>query len=242
MKYVILLALIIFYVPTTVYAKGRSIMYGSSPYDIYVVSPQNSGIRLYWKDKQGKRIASFSRLKKMLAKDNKNLLFATNAGIFEVDYTPLGLHVEDRVKLSPLNRKNGRGNFYVKPNGIFAKYKSKFYIFSSHKVAKRRFDFATQSGPLLVYNNRINRIFRSKSDSLKIRSGVGINRQGQAIFAISNRPVNFYTFARLFKHKLKCRQALYLDGSISAMYLPNIGRHQLEGDFVGIIGVAESTK
>ena len=45
------------------------------------------------------------------------------------------------------------------------------------------------------------------------------------VFAISETPVNFHTFARLFRDRIGCRNALYLDGTISQFYD--------QGDFFG---------
>ena len=38
-------------------------------------------------------------------------------------------------------------------------------------------------------------------------------------FAVSASPVNFHTFASLFRDKLGCRDALYLDGTLSQIYV-----------------------
>ena len=47
---------------------------------------------------------------------------------------------------------------------------------------------------------------------------------GRAVFAISNQPVNFASFARLFRDGLDTPNALYFDGSISRLYAPELGR------------------
>jgi uncharacterized protein YigE (DUF2233 family) len=44
------------------------------------------------------------------------------------------------------------------------------------------------------------------------------------VFAISDTPVSFGKFARLFTGPLGCRDALYLDGSISSLWDPANGR------------------
>jgi uncharacterized protein YigE (DUF2233 family) len=44
------------------------------------------------------------------------------------------------------------------------------------------------------------------------------------VFAISDGPVSFGAFARLFRDALGCRNALFLDGSISSLYAPALGR------------------
>jgi len=41
---------------------------------------------------------------------------------------------------------------------------------------------------------------------------------------ISEDPVTFYRFASLFRDRLDCTDALYLDGSISSLYAPGLGR------------------
>jgi uncharacterized protein YigE (DUF2233 family) len=47
---------------------------------------------------------------------------------------------------------------------------------------------------------------------------------GTAYFAISERPVTFHQFARLFRDRLKTPDALYLDGNVSRLYAPDLGR------------------
>jgi uncharacterized protein YigE (DUF2233 family) len=98
---------------------------------------------------------------------------------------------------------------------------------------------ATQSGPLLVLDGKINAQLNPRSLNRNIRSGVGVLDRETAIFAISREPVTFYEFADLFIQMLKCPNALYLDGAISKMYLPEIGRMEADGDFAGIIGIEE---
>ena len=44
------------------------------------------------------------------------------------------------------------------------------------------------------------------------------------MFAISNEPVTFHAFARLFKDGLGCANALFLDGSVSSLYAPELDR------------------
>jgi uncharacterized protein YigE (DUF2233 family) len=77
----------------------------------------------------------------------------------------------------------------------------------------------------LVLNGKINsnKTLSPTSRSKYIRNGVGIRKDGQVVFAISNRPVNFYEFA-LFMQQKGCQHALYLDGGVSSMYCPRLGR------------------
>ena len=62
--------------------------------------------------------------------------------------------------------------------------------------------------------------------------------EGQVVFAISNEPVTFYEFASLFRDALHCDNALFLDGSVSALYAPNLGRNDFTlpmGPMVGVV-------
>ena len=222
----------------------QRIKYKNVSYDVYRVNPKTDDIRFYWKNKQGERYFSFSNLKKSLLARGRKLIFATNAGIFEWGYSPLGLYVERGKKIEKLNRLSGRGNFYVKPNGVFFITKKGAGILSTRHYAKAGIKprYATQSGPLLVRHNIIHRRFRRKSSSAKIRNGVGIDRKGRMVFAISSSRVNMYHFAEFFKKRMQCANALYLDGNISRMYLPAIKRNDLGGTFAVIIAASKKIK
>ncbi|HUN01510.1 MAG TPA: phosphodiester glycosidase family protein, partial [Niabella sp.] len=50
--------------------------------------------------------------------------------------------------------------------------------------------------------------------------------------------VNFYDFVRYFQ-QLGCKNALYLDGAVSRMYLPEKYRMDYDGNFGVIIGVTK---
>jgi uncharacterized protein YigE (DUF2233 family) len=56
------------------------------------------------------------------------------------------------------------------------------------------------------------------------------------VFAISNDPVNFYAFARLFRDALKLPNALYFDGKISRLYAPELGRDDIGFPMGPIVG------
>ncbi len=217
---------------------AKKIDFNGNQYDIFILKPPFHNIKIHWLGSGNKPISNFRTLKKYLAKKNKKLVFATNAGIFAHGYKPLGLHIENSKKLVKLNRKKGVGNFYVRPNGVFAiTKKGQALIAQSRFFQKKKgsYRLATQSGPLLVFNKKIHWLFKKNAKSKYIRNGVGLDRKGAIIFAISNSPTNLYNFAALFHQKLKCDNALYLDGSISKMYLPALNRLQTRGNFAGMI-------
>jgi prepilin-type processing-associated H-X9-DG protein len=86
-------------------------------------------------------------------------------------------------------------------------------------------DFASQSGPMLVVDGKMHPRFSKSGTSRKVRNGVGIDASGNAIFAISEAPVTFYEFAKLFRDGFKCRNALFFDGSVSSLYASELGRN-----------------
>ena len=61
----------------------------------------------------------FSQIPTQL-KTCEQMTFAMNAGMFHYTYRPVGLYIERRKKLFPLNRLRGWGNFYLEPNGVLA--------------------------------------------------------------------------------------------------------------------------
>ncbi|WP_213066315.1 phosphodiester glycosidase family protein [Acinetobacter sp. AM] len=150
----------------------------------------------------------------------EGMLFAMNAGMFHYTFHPVGLYIENKKKPFPLNQHRGWGNFYLKPNGVLAWNSKQAIILSSSQYTKKKFnaDYATQSGPMLVLNRQINPIFLPQGTSLKQRNAVGLKNQ-RLYFVITQQPVNFYTLASFMQNELKLEQALYLDGSISAIYL-----------------------
>lgn len=66
------------------------------------------------------------------------------------------------------------------------------------------------------------------SPSKRIRNGVGVSDDGRTVhFAISDVPVNFHHFGRLFRDRLGTRNALYFDGNVSRLYAPGLVRVDL---------------
>ncbi len=84
--------------------------------------------------------------------------------------------------------------------------------------------FATQSGPLLLRAGQINPNVNPRGVSRLIRNGVGVVSTDEVAFAISDDPVSFYEFALLFRDRLNCLDALYLDGNVSSLFAPVLGR------------------
>jgi uncharacterized protein YigE (DUF2233 family) len=207
---------------------------------VYTVNPRTEQLELFWLDAGGQRFGSFRRLRDALASQGRAPKFAMHAGMFGVDFAPLGLHIENGRVLRPLNLgKGGRGNFYLKPNGVFAITGQEPAIVDArtYPELKVKPTIATQSGPVLVLKGVIHPAFREDSVNRHYRNGVGVTRDGKVVFAISQTLVTFYEFATLFRDVLGCDDALYLDGGLSAVYAPDQGQNFLSGDFVGMLAV-----
>ena len=185
---------------------------------------KQNAIALALADRKGVPLRSFRRLAQ---NGFAHLRFAMNAGMFRADGRPVGLYIENSKQLKGLDRAEGAGNFYLEPNGVFA-------VFADGTVAietaaafgedKRAPRWATQSGPMLVIDGRVHPKILPTGTSEKIRNGVCVRDGTTAIFAIAEEPVTFYAFALLFRDGLGCANALFLDGSVSSLYAPDLGR------------------
>jgi prepilin-type processing-associated H-X9-DG protein len=174
----------------------------------------------------GQPYGSFLALAEGLKTEGRELLFAMNAGMFGEDLKPIGLYVEDGVQAKRLNRRDGYGNFHLKPNGVFFVDEGRLGVMNTDDYAKSGLkpEFATQSGPMLVIDGEIHPKFSDTGQSAKIRNGVGQIDEHTAVFVMSEDAVNFYSFAAFFKNALGSRNALFFDGSVSSLYSPELGR------------------
>ena len=183
-------------------------------------------IRLYWRRPSGAPYMHLSSLPKTDEKGGR-LAFALNAGMFDPDYRPVGLYIEEGQEIVQPNTRSGPGNFHLKPNGIFYAGDGAAGVMETRAFLKKRPPalFATQSGPMLVIDGKLHPRIAKASASAKTRDGVCVRGEGTALFAISEGEVPFDTFERLFRDGLKCRNALFLDGgSAPALYVPSASR------------------
>ena len=196
-------------------------------YAVCRFNPAEQALELYNLGEDGEPIATFTSLAAELAGEGKRLTFAMNAGMFDDKLKPIGLYVENGELLKKLNRRNGYGNFHLKPNGVFVIEDGKAAVMETEAYAKagRKPDFATQSGPMLVINGRIHPKFSETGTSAKVRNGVGVTASGEVVFALSEGAVTFHEFARLFRDGLGTPNALFLDGTISSLYSTDLRRN-----------------
>ncbi|MEO0896737.1 MAG: phosphodiester glycosidase family protein [Bacteroidota bacterium] len=214
--------------------KAARVSYNDSDFDTYTINLSQSNLKLYWTDESGLPFRNLGKLKDWLEERGKRMVFGINAGMYLTDNSPQGLFIDDSIERRPIDLGDSEGfeNFYLKPNGVFYLDDSGANIMESESFASEKpsAHLATQSGPMLLINGKIHPKFREGSSNLNIRNGVGIINNETVVFIISRQAVNFYDFAMVFKEKFSCKNALYLDGAISKMYLPELDRKDLSGN------------
>ena len=194
-------------------------------------------LALFVSDEEGP-LRSFERLNRHLGARAERLLFAMNAGMYDEAGLPIGLYVEEGEEQQPINRRDGPGNFHMKPNGVFAVAPDGTpFIVDSEAWGRREARWATQSGPLLVADGRLHPAIQPNGISLNLRNGVGVTDEDVAWFAISDEPVSFGRFARFLRDGLGCEDALFLDGSVSSLWDPAAQRQDAYREIGPIVAV-----
>jgi uncharacterized protein YigE (DUF2233 family) len=181
---------------------------------------------LFWRDRAGQPFGSLASLNRELQASGQRPLFTMNAGMYHAELDPVGLYVEKGRQFVKASTTSGPGNFHLKPNGVFFVSDGKAGVMETGQYLRRnlRPDIATQSGPMLVINNRLHPRFPSEGVSRKVRNGVGVKDADTVVFAISEGGVTFTDFARLFRDRLGTPNALFLDGSVSSISAPGLDR------------------
>lgn len=222
--------------------KCTEIEHLSSHYTVCTFDPAKDTIRLYGAATLGRGGATYDQLNTHLLRNRQHMSFAMNGGMYHPGYGPVGLLVEHGRETGALNRGDAFGNFFLKPNGVFWVGDGKAGVTETEAYAKAGLSpqDATQSGPMLVIDGQIHPKFLADGTSLQIRNGVGLLPDGRVAFAISRTPVRFHDFATLFRDRLRCSNALFLDGSISSLYAPEIHRHDRRAVMGTIIAVVKN--
>lgn len=222
---------------------------------IYRVDSKSEKVELHLAEKPGEP-NTFPKLEARLQKQGRQLKFAMNSGIFEGTFLPTGLHIAGGEAITPLNLdefvNTGEElitpNFFLKPNGVFfIRADGSSAVIESHRYTSLNESplLATQSGPLLVEEGRIHPALNADSTSKRYRNGVGVTKEGAVVFACSVLEVdrgmsNLYRFAELFRDRLGCPNALYLDGQISYVYIRDLtGPIEETNFFAGILAITE---
>ncbi len=205
-------------------AACQDITFDGSSFTVCSADPAKNNLRLFLNGDDGALLGTFGNLENHLGPSK--VVWAMNAGMYHPDRSPVGLYIEQGRQIAPIVTRAGPGNFGLLPNGVLCLGANRAAIYETRRFADGQVlcDFATQSGPMLVIDNELHPRFLPQSDSLNIRNGVGVARDGTLFAAISNNRVNFHHFARLFRDVLETPNALFLDGSISRLYAPHLNR------------------
>lgn len=180
-----------------------------------------------------------------LARTGDGMAVGMNAGMYEPDFSMVGLAVQDGALLQPLNRRRAGGNFYLSPNGVFFVDAQGPHVLPSDAFAKRGLQgvtTATQSGPMLLLPSgngqrpTVHRSLSGGSRSMHTRNAVGV--RGQTVFlVISADEVTLHALAVMMRDRLECEAALYLDGTVSALQAGPVAVGGVARRFGGVLYV-----
>lgn len=134
-------------------------------------------------------------------------LVAINGGFFDDNHQPLGLRIYNNQLKNPLKQISWWGVFYIQ--------NQRPYISSARQfTTNSQIDFAIQSGPRLLIDNRIPSLKPGQAE----RSALGITQEGRIIILITDHmPLSTTELARLMRAEpLNCQNALNLDGGSSS--------------------------
>jgi uncharacterized protein YigE (DUF2233 family) len=207
-------------------------IYQQKAYAYCVIDPARTDLRIDHR-RSPEAPHGFDLLARVTQEEGHSLAFAMNAGMYHPDKQPVGLLVSEGKVWGTLNTSSGTGNFYLQPNGVFwVDITGEAMIetteaFNERKLSLDRLRVATQSGPMLMYNGDINRAFQPNSPNLHFRNAVGLTEDDRVVFVISEQQVCFHDLTVFMREALGCIHALYLDGSVSRMYLPAINKQTL---------------
>jgi uncharacterized protein YigE (DUF2233 family) len=218
------------------------------PLTLVRVDTGKAQLRLFLRDAQGRPYAQFDRLAADVAARGQRLVLAMNAGMYERDLSPVGLFVADGREVHPLNTRHGEGNFYLRPNGVFALTARGPRILSTEAFANAPPSgllLATQSGPLLLSAGLLAPAVATPPGPASPRAPSRYTRNGVCVdgatvtFAIADQPMTLREFALRLRDEAGCREALYLDGAISKMWDARTGRADRGADVGPILAVVE---
>ncbi len=204
-----------------------------------------AAIELWTHGKDGRLLQTIDALSHELHSRGRRLLLAMNGGMYEPDHSPVGLAVSFGQQRHELNTEDADGNFYLKPNGVFAVLARDDELLPmvvdatlyEDRVQGWEVQHATQSGPLLLQGGRLHPRLDPDSTSRVRRNGVGV--AGQTTFwVMSEDRVSFYELAEVFT-LLGAPDALYLDGNVSTLFAPEAGLIHGAGRLGPLLAVSE---
>ncbi|MGH1421541.1 MAG: phosphodiester glycosidase family protein [Hyphomonas sp.] len=221
----------------------RAVSFEENALTVCSFAAQDDELSFHRLDPDGTPFGQFENLASHLEDNGRDMIFAMNGGMYHDDRSPVGLYVEQGERTGPLVVRASAGNFGMLPNGLFWIDEDGIGVTETLAYIEQFEDtlptYATQSGPMLVIDGELHPDFNADGPSKKRRNGVGVSADGQEVhFVISDAPINFHQFASFFKDELGTPNALFLDGTVSKLYAPSIGRNEKGFDMGPIIAVS----
>ena len=219
-----------------------NVEHSGEAYTVCTFNVAEHDIRLFHSDAESEPFRQFETLERELDEQGEVLIFAMNGGMYHEDRRPVGFYRDGFGDQASVNTNDGPGNFHLKPNGVFWLTEETSGITESAAYLAQGIDpvYATQSGPMLVIDGELHEGLNPDGTSQRRRNGVGVSADGQTVhFVISDTSVTFHDFATLFRDEIKVPNALFLDGQVSRIYMPQIGRNEPGPDLGPIVGVVE---
>jgi uncharacterized protein YigE (DUF2233 family) len=220
----------------------RTVVFEDTPFSVCESAPSDN-IRLYLRDDEGAILGTFDRIIAQANAETRDIVFAMNGGMYHSDRSPVGLYIEDGMEEVGIVTREGPGNFGLLPNGVLCIKDASVAVIESRTFAANppTCTFATQSGPMLVIDGALHPRFLPDSASRFIRNGVGVTEDGTVFAVISDVPVTFHQFARLFRDLLGTPNALFLDGKVSRLYAPELNRRDFGFPFGPMLAVTRAS-
>jgi uncharacterized protein YigE (DUF2233 family) len=223
----------------------EAVAFRGARYYVVRVDLNTSRLQMHWKDANGRPYRRASVLADSLSAAGERVIAVVNSGIYTPQDAPKGLHVERGRTLVPLNTTDSTsGNFFrPRPNGVFAVMDD-----GTARIVRRgaaaalvsRMREATQSGPRLLENGEP--VSRFSNTPLR-RTAVCVAAPRRVFIAVSRDPVSLNDVAALFRDRLGCTDALFLDGgAVQALVAPAEGIAMETGRFVGFIAITAGTR
>jgi uncharacterized protein YigE (DUF2233 family) len=184
-----------------------------------------------------------------ISRPGANPILMTNGGIYGTDNRPLGLLINQKKKQHELNPRRGPGNFswdsaifQVSDDGKASIVPARSWQHSTHVIS------ATQSGPQLARMSTINQSIPRQSERTYTRTAIGVDRSNRQLvhLTVTQEGVTLFELASFMVKELHCSEALHLDGSLSAFYIPAANNKFLFSDpgqrIVTVLSVMEREK